>query len=138
MSIAGLAQTDSVVSRLWLVGDAGLLKKGRNPQLELLRQLNLLDGKSTVLFLGDNIYPTGLPDSQSRNYPLKKAILDKQIDLVKNTQARVYILPGNHDWKEGRNKGWEQVIHQYKYVQSLGLTNVFFCRKTAVPGRLNW
>jgi hypothetical protein len=134
MSIVGLAQTDSVVFRLWLVGDAGLLKKGRNPQLELLRQLNLLDGKSTVLFLGDNIYPTGLPDSQSRSYPSKKAILDKQIDLVKNTEARAYILPGNHDWKEGRNKGWEQVIHQYKYVQSLQLPNVFFLPENGCPG----
>ena len=76
------AQQDTAVRRIWLVGDAGQLKHGVNPQLELLKQLNLLDNKSTVLFLGDNVYESGLPDSQSKYFDEKKLILDQQVVLV--------------------------------------------------------
>jgi hypothetical protein len=130
----GIAQTDSIVSRIWLVGDAGLLKNGRNIQLEALRKLNLLDQRSTVLFLGDNIYPTGLPDSQARNFDSKKIILDKQIELVKGTGAKAYIIPGNHDWKQGRSKGFGQIVNQYRYVRDQQLPNVFFLPENGCPG----
>jgi len=69
-----LAQQDTAIRRIWLVGDAGQLQHGVNPQLDLLKQLNLLDKNSTVLFLGDNVYETGLPDSQSRHFDEKKLI----------------------------------------------------------------
>ena len=116
---SGFTQSDSIIARIWLVGDAGQLKNGHNPQLETLRRLNLLDNKSTVLFLGDNIYPAGLPDSQSNDYATRKKIIDIQAELIKGTDARAYFIPGNHDWKEGRNRGWEQVQHQYQYITAL-------------------
>lgn len=125
---------DSVVQRIWLVGDAGKLKNGRNPELELIQSSNLLDAKTTVLFLGDNIYQTGLPDSFSKKYSSKKAIIDIQIDLLRNTNARGYIIPGNHDWLEGKAKGWAQIIHQSKYIESLGLKNVSLLPNAGCPG----
>ncbi len=123
-----------VVERIWLVGDAGKLKNGENPQLNLIRQSNLLDEHTTVLFLGDNIYPTGLPDSLSHSYADKKNILDQQINLVKGTAARGLLIPGNHDWLEGRSKGWDQIKHQAGYVQSLALPNVQFLPEGGCPG----
>ena len=129
------AQQDSAVRRIWLVGDAGQLnKRGVNPQLELLKQLNLLDKNSTVLFLGDNVYETGLPDSQSRHFDEKKLILDLQVALVKNTGAQAYFIPGNHDWLEGRSRGWRQVLNEYRYIQSLQLPNVHFAPENGCPG----
>ncbi len=128
------AQQDSAVQRIWLVGDAGQLQRGINPQLELLKQLNLLDKNSTVLFLGDNVYETGLPDSQSRHFDEKKLILDQQVALVKNTGAQAYFIPGNHDWLEGRSRGWRQVLNEYRYIQSLQLPNVHFAPENGCPG----
>lgn len=123
-----------VVERIWLVGDAGKLKNGENAQLELIRKTQKLDDHTTVLFLGDNIYQTGLPDSLSRTYAAKKKIIDIQIDLVKGTAARGFIIPGNHDWLEGRSKGWEQIKHQSNYVNALALPNVQFLPEDGCPG----
>ncbi|MBC7851156.1 MAG: BamA/TamA family outer membrane protein [Chitinophagaceae bacterium] len=128
------AQDDSIAHRIWLIGDAGKLEKGVNPQIDFVRQLNKLDKKSVVLFLGDNIYPRGLPDSQGLFFDEKKLVLDNQIDLVKNTEATAYFIPGNHDWKEGQLHGMEQLLHQYEYVKSLGLSNVHFVPENACPG----
>ncbi len=128
------AQQNAASHRIWLVGDAGKLKNGRNIQLEYLKKLNLLDNNSTVLFLGDNIYPTGLPDSQARHYGERKSALDQQVALVSNTGATAYFIPGNHDWLEGKAKGWKQLLNQYRYVQSLQLPNVHFVPENACPG----
>ena len=128
------AQQNAASHRIWLVGDAGKLKNGRNIQLEYLKKLNLLDNNSTVLFLGDNIYPTGLPDSQARHYDERKSALDQQVALVSNTGATAYFIPGNHDWLEGKAKGWKQLLNQYRYVQSLQLPNVHFVPENACPG----
>ena len=58
------AQTDSVVQRIFLVGDAGEIKTDRHLTLDLLRSLFPIDDKrNTVIYLGDNIYPSGLPDA---------------------------------------------------------------------------
>ncbi|MFM9911110.1 MAG: BamA/TamA family outer membrane protein [Chitinophagaceae bacterium] len=128
------AQPDSILHRVWLIGDAGKLKNGTNPQLEFLKKLNLVDNKSTVLFLGDNIYPVGLPDSQSRQYAKKKQVLDQQVSVVKNTAAKAFFIPGNHDWLQGRSKGWQQLQHQYGYITSLQLPNVQFLPENGCPG----
>ena len=41
---------------------------------------------------------------------MKINILDTQMNLVKNTAARAYIIPGNHDWMQGKPGGWTQVF----------------------------
>lgn len=125
---------DTVVQRIWLVGDAGKLQNGKNPELEFIRSTNLLDAKTTVLYLGDNIYQTGLPDSFSTYYAAKKAIIDVQIDLVRNTLARGFVIPGNHDWQEGRANGWEQIKRQDKYIESLGQQNIRMLPSDGCPG----
>src|SRR5690349_2150843 len=95
------AQTDSVNQRIILVGDAGELSEGRQPELELLKSLyNLNDSRTTLLFLGDNVYPQGLPEEGAKNFEEKRKILQNQADLVKGMLSRAFIIPGNHDWKK--------------------------------------
>jgi hypothetical protein len=133
-NILANAQQDSVQQRILLVGDAGLLINDRNPQLDFLKQFNFLKNNTSVLFLGDNVYETGLPDSQSKYFDRKKLILDQQVALVEKTGAQAYFIPGNHDWLKGRSKGWQQVRHEYRYIQSLGLANVHFAPEDGCPG----
>src|SRR5215211_6450142 len=56
------AQPDSINQRVFLVGDAGELYGNTHPVLDWLKKnVNWDDEKNTVVFLGDNIYPLGLP-----------------------------------------------------------------------------
>jgi hypothetical protein len=60
--------------------------------------------KNHVLFTGDNI-------STKKETQAKKQ-LDPQIELVKNSGADVYFIPGNYDWKLDAEDGLE-VIEDY-------------------------
>lgn len=129
------SQQDPVTSRVILIGDAGELTNGKNPVIEKAKSLfNLNDGKTSVLFLGDNVYEYGLPDNSAKNFEEKKKILDAQVSLVQGTSAKTYFIPGNHDWKKGKAGGWEQLRNQQQYIESLQLPNVEMLPKNGCPG----
>ena len=128
------AQTDTISQRIILVGDAGELTNGRHPVVEAIKQFIKLDKKTTVLFLGDNLYDTGLPDDESALYQAAKAVLDSQLSVVENTPARVIMIPGNHDWKNGGRDGYATIIREQLYVDLLNKPNVQFYPKDGCPG----
>ncbi|CAL1520509.1 BamA/TamA family outer membrane protein [Chitinophaga sp. MM2321] len=130
------AQAPAVVKRIILIGDAGELhSNGHNSVVDAVRKAyDLQDDRNTVLFLGDNVYPLGLPDSSSSRYPTAKEILDYQINLVRGTNTRGIIIPGNHDWNKSKPNGWQVIRNQQRYVDSLHLGNVEFLPKGGCPG----
>ena len=91
-----------VAHRFYLIGDAGLSPVGEmNPALKLFKKrLNQADKNSTAIFLGDNIYPAGLPDPKDSTIAYRNAInhLDAQINTVRDYKGKVIFIPGNHDW----------------------------------------
>jgi len=127
---------DSLARRVILIGDAGELHKdGHNAVVDAVKQrINLQDNRNTVLFLGDNVYPLGLPDEGSGRYDAARQILDYQVNLVRNTNTQAIFIPGNHDWKRSRPDGWQTVINQQLYIDSLRLPNVNFLPKDGCPG----
>lgn len=128
------AQDNSFNRRIILIGDAGEQKNNVHPALEFLKKNFTLDKRSTVIFLGDNIYPKGLPPESAANYGAKKQILDSQINVVAGTGASAYFVAGNHDWMQGRRNGYRQLVNQYRYIQSRNLPNVNFVPDSACPG----
>jgi Omp85 superfamily domain/Calcineurin-like phosphoesterase len=128
------AQTDTIAQRIVLIGDAGELTNDRHPVVEAIKQFIKLDKKTTVLYLGDNLYDTGLPDDQSAMYQAAKAVLDSQLSVVEGTQARVIMIPGNHDWHNGSRDGYETIIREQLYVDLLNKPNVQFYPKDGCPG----
>lgn len=131
---AALAQTDSVQQRIILIGDAGEVHDGRNPTVDAVRKLiDLNNGKNTILFLGDNVYPLGLPDAAAKSYPLAKEILDYQANLVRGTKAEGIFIPGNHDWSKHHPDGWQVIRNQQTYIDSLLLPNLQFLPKDGCP-----
>ncbi|MGX5818703.1 BamA/TamA family outer membrane protein [Chitinophaga lutea] len=129
------AQSDSVAQRIFLIGDAGELQNGRHPVVDAIQKnVDMRKGRNTVLFLGDNVYPLGVPDPASRNYPDATAILDYQVSLVKGTPATGIFIPGNHDWSKHRPDGWRTIVNQQLYIDSLNLPNVQFEPKAGCPG----
>ncbi|HUS00384.1 MAG TPA: metallophosphoesterase, partial [Chitinophagaceae bacterium] len=125
---------DSLQARIVLIGDAGEFTKDKQPVLLAVQQSVPLDAKTTIVFLGDNIYNTGLPDEYTPTYAMMKAILDSQIHIADNTKAKVYFMPGNHDWNNGSAGGLETIIRQQQYVDNTGRSNVKFYPEDGCPG----
>lgn len=129
-----LAQEDSIVNRFVMIGDAGNLINGTAPVINAVRKFVPLDKKTTVIFVGDNLYRTGLPDDQYTWYKDARKVLDSQVALVTNTQASAFFIPGNHDWKNGGADGWASIVREQKYIDGLRLPNVSFYPKGGCPG----
>ena len=87
----------------YLIGDAGNAEMGKTlPSLDYFKKdLTAANKNSTALFLGDNIYPKGMPPKESENYNLSKYRLQTQIDAVKGFKGKSIFIPGNHDWYNG-------------------------------------
>ena len=88
----------------FLVGDAGNADEEQAQQtLELLHQrLKKASKKSTLLFLGDNIYPKGFPsDKKSGDKALAETKLKNQLKLADGYRGKTIFIPGNHDWYSG-------------------------------------
>ncbi|MEO6289375.1 MAG: metallophosphoesterase, partial [Ginsengibacter sp.] len=133
--IVCFAQSDSLQSRIVLIGDAGELTNGRQPVVSGVRSSIPLDEKTTIIFLGDNLYKVGLPDDLMPTYDLAKAPLDSQIDIAKGTKAKVFFIPGNHDWNNGSRNGYEAILREQRYVDLLGEgKNVKFYPEDGCPG----
>ena len=125
---------DSVQARIILIGDGGSLKSARHPVVSAVRNHIKLDSLTTVLFLGDNLYTYGLPDEAFSNYSIAAAILDSQINIVKNTPAKAYFIPGNHDWNHEGLDGWNTVMREQQYIDQHGGKNVEYYPKDGCPG----
>jgi hypothetical protein len=126
--------TDTIVQRIILIGDAGQLTNGRHPVVDAVKKNIPLDNKTVVLYLGDNLYKTGLPDVQNITYAAARAVLDSQVSVADGTPAKVYMIPGNHDWLNGGRDGYNAIIREQLYVDFLGNKNVKFYPEDGCPG----
>ncbi|MEM8485487.1 MAG: BamA/TamA family outer membrane protein [Bacteroidota bacterium] len=114
--------------RVFLIGDAGGAPEGgTTPGLTLLKnQLDAAGEDAAVVFLGDNIYCCGLPDSAAENRAFAEHRLLAQLRAVEDFGGRVVFAPGNHDWNHSEPGGLEALARQEAYVEAyLGGKNVF-------------
>ncbi len=72
--------------------------------------------RTMVLFLGDNIYPKGMPPEGDRERRKAERILDAQVAAV--GAARGVFILGNHDWNQGDEDGYERAMAQIRYLQA--------------------
>jgi len=128
-------QPDSINQRIFLIGDAGEMPGNTHPVIAWLKKnADWNDVKNTVLFLGDNIYPLGMPMVGEPTYNEAKRILDDQISLVKGKKARAIFIPGNHDWKNGKLGGWQQIMNEMDYINGLEQKNIQAWPINGCPG----
>ncbi len=129
------AQSDRLVQHIILVGDAGELKNGHHPVCDWLKaHVDWNDSSNVLVYLGNNIYPKGMPAEGGRGVDEAKAILDYQVSVVRGKKARAFFVPGSHDWKQGMPGGWQQVRNEGAYIDSLGLPNVELLPRDGCPG----
>jgi hypothetical protein len=125
------------VFSLYLIGDAGKASVSSVLYKDTLQyQLAHITGPSAVVFLGDNIYPNGMPSLAHKERAETEAILKAQINLISNANAnsQVYFVPGNHDWKRGKKVGLERLLNQQQWFDSLQNPFIKMLPRDGCPG----
>jgi hypothetical protein len=113
--------SETVVTSVYLIGDAGKPDSTGEPVLEALRQ-DIVSRRSepVVVFLGDNIYPRGLPAPGGLGRRAAEINLAAQVRVITATGSRGFFVPGNHDWAKQGVDGWEAIRRQGRFIDSVG------------------
>lgn len=122
---------------VYLIGDAG---KDTSPgkALLMLKEELLAHPSSTVIFLGDNVYPKGL----IANNRASALCLESQLQILTNYKGKVFFIPGNHDWEAQKRNGLKCLANQQEYVELYLKNNTIvsnrnetvFSPKNGLPG----
>lgn len=132
--ITVLKAQDSLQATIVLIGDAGQLTNGKQPVVHGVQTHVPLNKNTTVIYLGDNLYKTGLPDNALPTYAIAKAPLDSQINIAGKSPVNVYFIPGNHDWANGGKNGYESILRVQDYIDILGNKYVTQLPRDGCPG----
>ena len=133
--LAVSAQTDTVQKRIFLIGDAGELVGNTQPVVDWLKKnVDWDDETNMAIYLGDNIYPLGLPMEGEQGYEEAKRVMDYLISLVKGKKSKAIFIPGNHDWNNGKMGGWQRALNQVDYINGLGEKNIEAWPTGGCPG----
>lgn len=116
--------SSKLMHSFYLIGDAGNSTLTQDsPALRYLRKkIKEASKESTLIFLGDNVYETGIPKKKSKKYPLAKRRISAQTKVAENFKGKSIFIPGNHDWYNGL-KGLEREEDLVKKV--LGKNSFF-------------
>lgn len=136
-SLAGYPQISdkAVVHSLFLVGDGGEPYVRDNPIAKVLSaRISTAPGKTTVLFLGDNVYPAGLPSNDSHKYQLGERSLWTQVGMIQGPHTRGIFIPGNHDWAHWGKRGLEYLRNQQQWLDSLNDERISLLPRDGCPG----
>lgn len=128
------SESDEVTYSLFLIGDAGDPMNESEPALNVLQMMaSEVRDRAMIIFLGDNIYPDGLPtDGEER--PSAQRKLDVQLEAVRRSGAPGIFIPGNHDWEKSGPDGWNRICAQQRYIDEVGKGVISFQPKDGCPG----
>jgi hypothetical protein len=122
-----------IVSSLFLIGDAGKPDKDDKILAALMRQASEAPSP-TIVFLGDNLYYYGMPDTSALDLKDYEERLLWQMNTGLASRAPTYFIPGNHDWQAGRDSGWAAIRRQEAYILAHGQEIVHFLPSGGCPG----
>src|SRR5690606_6868522 len=107
--------TDAPIHEIILIGDAGDAKKKESQLLlkDIENYIKNSPNPQSLLFLGDNIYPLGMPMQDEEKREQAEYKLEQQIRLAEFVNGQTIFIPGNHDWYNGI----EGLIEQKKYIE---------------------
>lgn len=119
-------EKEEIDKTIFLLGDAGNSDSLTPIFLSLKKQLSQ-NPSSTLIFLGDNIYPYGLiPKSEIAtdskllvNRKEAEKHIDSQLKIVENhKKENIIFIAGNHDW--GHDKKQVFVVEEQDYIIEKG------------------
>jgi len=109
----------------YLIGDAGKSPQGGMSKALTAFKNHTADKNTTedfVLFLGDNIYPDGLPKKGEKGRSEAENALDGQLKSIEGFNGEVLFIPGNHDWYANGLKGLKR---EEKYIEEAIVKKAF-------------
>ena len=124
-----------VETTVFLIGDAGAPAPTGEPVLHALAEaLGGASGRRVVVFLGDNVYPRGLPDSTAPDRAEMERRINAQMDVVAAGGARGIFVPGNHDWARHGPDGWNAIRRQGRWIAGRGTADLTLLPTDGCPG----
>ena len=127
---------DSIEVSLFLIGDAGSKAYDGEPVLkDLAKQSDSLRAvKQYVVFLGDNVYPRGVPPLGSPTRDDAERKIRAQVVAIRRGKAQGLLIPGNHDWDRQGRDGWNSIRRMDTVVAKFGGKDVRLLPKGGCPG----
>ncbi len=116
-----LAPAD-VETTLFFIGDAGEPDPRERPLVldSLSAQAAQIPNRAVIVFLGDNVYPNGIPEEGQAEYADARRRLEAQVNAIPKGVRGIFI-PGNHDWggESGEPFGLFAIRLQEKMIASM-------------------
>jgi hypothetical protein len=132
---APLADPTLIATSIFLIGDAGVAPPTADPVLAVLSDLvTRAPDSSLVVFLGDNLYPRGLPRPEAPDRWEGERRLSAQLDRALAGSARVIFVPGNHDWDKSGPDGLEAIRRQGAWIAANGAGRARLLPADGCPG----
>ena len=106
-----------IAKSFYLIGDVGKSPIGGKSDGLIALESYIKSQKTEndhLIFLGDNIYPVGMPEKDTEFRPIAENHLNAQIDVAKVFQGSTVFIPGNHDWF---NEGLDNVNREKDYIE---------------------
>ena len=133
--VAAAAEGAQPAVAVYLIGDAGKPAPGGDPVLIAAERLASRDpDRSVVVFLGDNLYPDGLPDAQGPRRVNAERVLQAQLDVPLSAGARGIFVAGNHDWDHSGPEGWAEAMLEQRFIAENGRGRVELLPGDGCPG----
>jgi hypothetical protein len=133
---APVAPKDSIEVSLFLIGDAGSHAYDGEPVLRelALQSDSLRPVRQYVVFLGDNVYPRGIPPVGHPRREDAERRLAAQVLAIRKGSAQGLLIPGNHDWDRQGRDGWNAIRRQDSLARRFGGTDVRLAPCGGCPG----
>jgi len=113
---------EQIEHTLFLIGDAGeadpRADRGGIPLDSLTAQMAEAPERSTVVYLGDNVYPAGIPREGAAEWADARRRLAAQVWAVP-AGARGIFIPGNHDWAHEQPDGLYSIREADRMITAL-------------------
>lgn len=107
---------EQIKSRILLIGDAGQPRKNEPGLAKLTQWASFVPDRTTLIFLGDNIYPAGLPVENNPHREEAERRLTAQINVIRQSGAEGIFIPGNHDWAKNGLNGRAAVKREADFI----------------------
>jgi hypothetical protein len=111
---------DQIETTLFFIGDAGEPdpRQVGSPLDSLAAQAAVAPERTIIVFLGDNVYPGGIPAEGAAEWADARRRLEAQVRSVP-ARATGIFLPGNHDWADETAFGLYSIRLQERMIASL-------------------
>jgi hypothetical protein len=133
---APVAPKDSIELAIFLIGDAGSQAYDGEPVLHelALQSDSLRPVRQFVVFLGDNVYPRGVPPLDNPGRDDAERRIAAQVLAIRKGSAQGLLIPGNHDWDRQGRDGWNSIRRQDTLVRRFGGKDVRLAPSGGCPG----